>query len=309
MQAESSLSLQELLTEIAESVKPLTGKGQVASYIPALARVNPEQFGMAVHTVDGQSFSTGDATTGFSIQSISKVLSLTLAIEHHGRKLWQRVGREPSGDPFNSLVQLEHERGVPRNPLINAGAILVADALLEAFDEPVEQLLTLIEQQTDERPLIDVDVAASEKATGFRNEAMANLMKSFGNLKHPVEDVLDVYFNQCSIVLNCEQLSKLFAFLANDGKQPLTDTSVISARRARRINALMLTCGTYDRAGEFAFEVGLPAKSGVGGGITAVVPGRMAICAWSPALGESGNSIAATEALRLFAERTGSSVF
>lgn len=305
----TSLSLQHLIDEIAISVAPMIGNGAVANYIPALAGVNPMQFGMALHTVDGNTFSTGDSATGFSIQSISKVLSLTLAIEIHGRQLWQRVGLEPSGDPFNSLVQLEHERGIPRNPLINAGAILIADTLLDAYDDPVEQLLTLIEQQSGRRPVVDAEVAASEKNSGFRNEAMANLMKSFGNLKHPVEAVLDVYFRQCSIVLSCEDLARVFAFLANNGKQPLGGQSVVSARRARRINALMLTCGTYDRAGQFAFEVGLPAKSGVGGGITAIVPNKMALCAWSPALGESGNSVAATEALRLFAERANCSVF
>lgn len=303
------MSLQKLITDVATSVSPLVGQGKVADYIPALACIDPLQFGMALHSVEGQTCSEGDAATGFSIQSMSKVFTLTLAIEHYGRALWQRVGREPSGDPFNSLVQLEHERGIPRNPLINAGAILIADALLEAYANPIEELLTLIEQQTGSRPIIDSEVAASEKATGFRNEAMANLMKSFGNLKHPVEDVLDVYFNQCSIVLNCEQLATLFAFLANEGIHPATGKRVVSVRRARRINALMLTCGTYDRAGEFAFEVGLPAKSGVGGGIAAIVPGRMAVCAWSPALGDSGNSIAATEALRLFAERTNCSIF
>lgn len=303
------MCLQKLLTDVVTSVKPLVGQGKVANYIPALACVDPSQFGMALHTVEGKSYSEGDSATGFSIQSISKVLSLTLAIEHFGRDLWNRVGREPSGDPFNSLVQLEHERGIPRNPLINAGAILVADALLEAYSDPIKELMTLIERQTGCRPVIDAEVAASEKATGFRNEAMAHLMKSFGNLAHPVEDVLDVYFRQCSIVLNCEQLARLFAFLANDGKQPVTGQNVISIRRARRINALMLTCGTYDRAGEFAFEVGLPAKSGVGGGIAAIAPGRMAVCAWCPALGDSGNSIAASEALRLFAERADCSIF
>ena len=305
----NSKTLQDLIDGIAISVAPMIGQGKVADYIPALACINPGQFGMAVHTVDGHTYSTGDADTGFSIQSISKVLSLTLAIKHHGRQLWNRVGREPSGDPFNSLVQLEHERGIPRNPLINAGAILVADALLDAYDNPIDTLLKLIERQTGSRPAIDSEVAASEKATGFRNEAMANLMKSFGNLKHPVEDVLDVYFKQCSIVMNCVEMAQVFTFLANEGQQSGTGYPVVSARRARRINSLMLTCGTYDRAGEFAFEVGLPAKSGVGGGITAVVPGKMALCAWSPALGDSGNSIVATEALRLFAERTDCSVF
>jgi len=303
------MTLQNLIDSTAASVAPLVGEGKVADYIPALASVDPQQFAMAVHTVDGQTYSTGHSDRGFSIQSVSKVLSLTLALKHHGKQLWRRVGMEPSGDPFNSLVQLEHECGVPRNPLINAGAILVADAMLDVYDDPIDAILSLIKQQTGSRPTIDAEVAASEKATGFRNEAMASLMKSFGNLKHPVADVLDVYFRQCSIVLNCEEMARVFAFLANDGNQPVTQQPVVSPRRARRINALMLTCGTYDRAGEFAYEVGLPAKSGVGGGIAAIVPGKMALCAWSPALSDSGNSVAATEALRLFAEQANCSVF
>lgn len=303
------MSLQTIIDEIATTVAPLTGQGNVADYIPALACIDPNQFGMAVHTREGLTYQTGEATTAFSIQSISKVLGLTLAIEHKGSELWQRVGLEPSGDPFNSLVQIEHERGIPRNPLINAGAILVADTLLEAYEDPVSEILGFIETQTGKKPSVNKEVAASEKATGFRNQAMANLMKSFGNLHHPVEQVLDVYFNQCSITSNCVQLAQTFAFLACDGKQPISQKQIITPRRARRINALMLTCGTYDRAGEFAFEVGLPAKSGVGGGIVAIVPNQMAICAWSPGLSQSGNSLAASEALRLFAERTGMSIF
>ena len=303
------IHLQDLLEQINASVTPLLAKGKVADYIPALACIDPNQFGMAVYTVDGNTYSTGQANTGFSIQSISKVLGLTLAIDFHGDSLWQRVGLEPSGDPFNSLVQLEHERGVPRNPLINAGAVLVADTLLEAHVDPVSTMQDLMERQTGNKPSIDENVAQSEKETGFRNMAMANLMKSFGNLNHPVDQVLGVYFKQCSLVANCTELAQAFSFLANDGKQPVTNDIVVSARRARRINALMLTCGTYDRAGQFAFEVGLPAKSGVGGGIVAIVPGKMAVCAWSPGLDESGNSLAATEALRLFAERTGYSIF
>ncbi|MFK7859656.1 MAG: glutaminase [Granulosicoccus sp.] len=303
------MSLQSVIDDIANTVAPLVGQGTVADYIPALACVDPCQFGIAIHTKDGETFHSGDAQTEFSIQSISKVLGLTLSVEHHGRQLWKRVGLEPSGDPFNSLVQIEHEQGIPRNPLINAGAILIADTLLSAYDDPIQELLSFIEYQTCQRPSIDEEVAASEKATGFRNSAMANLMKSFGNLHHSVDDVLDVYFNQCSIKSNCVQLAETFAFLACDGSQPVSKRQIVTPRRARRINALMLTCGTYDRAGEFAFEVGLPAKSGVGGGIVAIVPNQMAVCAWSPALSESGNSVAATEALRLFAERTGYSIF
>jgi glutaminase len=301
--------LQPVLDAIAHEVAPLIGQGTVASYIPALARVPADRFGMALCTVDGQRARVGAATTPFSIQSVSKVLGLTLAMQALGAELWQHLGREPSGDPFNSLIQLEHEHGKPRNPFINAGAILVADLLCSAHADPKQALLQLCTQLCGEPVHYDVEVAASEQAWGFRNAALANFMKSYGRIHNDVDRVLDVYFHQCAIALSCDQLARCFGYLANQGVDPHTGVAIVTPRQARRINALMLTCGTYDAAGEFAFLIGLPCKSGVGGGIAAVVPGRLSLCVWSPGLDGVGNSLAGMQALELFVAKTGLSVF
>ncbi|HPR06731.1 MAG TPA: glutaminase [Denitromonas sp.] len=303
------MDYQSELDAIVEEVKPLVGEGKVADYIPALARVPAERFGIALCTVDGEVALAGDALEAFSIQSVSKVFSLTLALKKVGEKLWLRLGREPSGDPFNSLMQLEVEQGTARNPFINAGAICVADQLMSLSDDPKAELLNLVSTLCGEPVAFDPEVAESERATGFRNAALANFMKSFGKIDNDVDRVLDVYFNQCSIAMNCVQMARAFAYLANEGVQPITSRPIVTPRQARRINALMLTCGTYDAAGEFAFLIGLPCKSGVGGGIAAVVPGQLALCVWSPALGSSGNSVAGMRALELFVTKTGLSVF
>jgi glutaminase len=284
----------------------------VADYIPALANVDVDKLGMAVTTVDGLRLSAGDAHEPFSLQSITKVFTLTLALELAGAELWKRVGREPSGTPFNSLVQLEYERGIPRNPLINAGALVVTDAIVEAVkDRAAAQAIVEFLRICADNPAIQIDeeVAQSEKAWGSRNAALANLIKAFGNIHSPVDEVLDAYFHQCAIAMSCADLSRAVLFLAGGGRDPLTRRKFISAQRTRRINAIMLTCGHYDASGEFAFRVGLPAKSGVGGGIVAVVPGRMGVAVWSPALSPQGNSLAGTMALEKFAAATGCSIF
>jgi glutaminase len=304
-----SIDFQRTLAAIAEEVQPLTGAGKVATYIPALARVDAAQFGIALCDVDGQEATAGSAEVAFSIQSISKVFTLALAMQQVGEKLWERIGREPSGDPFNSLVQLEHEQGVPRNPLINAGAIAVADRLVSAGADPKAKILSLISDLCGDPITFDEEVAASEAATGFRNIAVANFMKSFGKLDNAVETVLDVYFHQCAVSMNCIQLARAAAFLCRDGRHRVSNKPVLNERQTRRINALMLTCGTYDAAGEFAFRIGMPCKSGVGGGIIAVLPDRLSLCVWSPGLGASGNSVAGMRALELFVEKTGLSVF
>jgi glutaminase len=304
-----SIDFQRTLLAITEEVLPLTGAGKVATYIPALARVDPAQFGIALCSVDGQEAAAGHADVAFSIQSISKVFTLALAMQQVGEKLWERIGREPSGDPFNSLVQLEHEQGVPRNPLINAGAIAVADRLVSAGGDPKAKILALISYLCGDTITFDEEVAASEAATGFRNIAVANFMKSFGKLDNAVETVLDVYFHQCAVSMNCIQLARAAAFLCHDGRHRVSNETVLSDRQTRRINALMLTCGTYDAAGEFAFRIGMPCKSGVGGGIIAVLPDRLSLCVWSPGLGASGNSVAGMRALEIFVEKTGLSVF
>jgi glutaminase len=303
------MQFQSILDSIVDEMRPQLGEGEVATYIPALARVSPDQFGIALCTVEGEEAFAGDADTLFSIQSISKVFTLTLAMQLVGDWLFQRIGREPSGDPFNSLVQLEHEHGVPRNPLINAGAIAVADRLITACPDPKGEILRMLSDLSGDPIEFDTEVAASESATGFRNTAMANLMKSFGKLDNGVAAVLHLYFHQCAIAMSCRQLARATGYLCADGLKPRSDTRVVSARQARRVNALMLTCGTYDSAGEFAFRIGLPCKSGVGGGIIAVLPKRLSMCVWSPGLGRSGNSVLGMRALEAFVEKTGLSVF
>jgi glutaminase len=303
------MDFQLVLDQINDELRPLLGQGgQVARYIPALARVSPLQFGIALRTCDGQTAQAGDSAVPFSIQSVSKVFSLTLAIKALGEALWARIGREPSGSPFNSLVQLETERGIPRNPFINAGAIAVADRLVTLGDGKAE-LLALLSRLCGEPVAIDAEVAQSEADTGFRNTALANFMKGFGTLDNDITTVLDVYFNQCAIRMTCEQLACAAGYLCRDGRHPLAGTPVLSPALARRVNALMLTCGTYDAAGEFAYRIGLPCKSGVGGGIVAVVPDHLTLCVWSPALDPTGNSLLGRQALELFVAKTGLSVF
>lgn len=303
------MDLQPVLDDIVATLEPQLGAGTVASYIPALASVSPRRLGIALRTREGAEYRAGDANTPFSIQSVSKLFTLTLAMRHLGDTLWERIGREPSGNPFNSLVQLESEQGVPRNPFINAGAIAVADRLVSCCDSARADILALLSSLSGETIAFDEEVAASEASSGFRNIALANFMKSFGKLDNDVAQVLDFYFHQCSVAMSCVQLARAAAYLCNDGRHPLTGEAVVTERQARRINALMLTCGTYDAAGEFAFRIGLPCKSGVGGGIVAVLPDTLSLCVWSPGLDETGNSLLGMKALELFVARTGLSVF
>ncbi|HML43774.1 MULTISPECIES: glutaminase [Hyphomicrobium] len=309
--SESDAILQ-CIQAVRADLAPLVGQGSLADYIPELAKVDPSKFGIAVATVDGRVLSAGDADEPFSVQSISKVFALTLALGKVGDALWKRVGREPSGTAFNSIVQLEHERGLPRNPFINAGAIVVTDVLLAGHQpkEAIGEMVRFVRSLADDETIaIDPSVAESEKAHGFRNAALASFMKSWGNLVHPVELTLGVYFHSCALAMSCAQLARAGLFLANGGRSPLTGLNVVSRARARRINALMLTCGHYDGSGDFAFRVGLPGKSGVGGGILAIVPGVAAIAVWSPGLDVHGNSLVGTRALELITQRMGWSIF
>jgi glutaminase len=301
-----------LLAVIAAEMLTIKNRGKVADYIPELSKVDPSGFAMTVVTNDNQVHSVGDCDQLFSIQSVSKVLTLTLALGKRGDAIWNHVGREPSGSAFNSIVLLEHEHGIPRNPFINAGAIAITD-LVTAGHEPREtigEILRFIQfLASDDSILIDDAVAKSELATGHRNFALAHFMKSHGNLIGNVDKTLGVYFHQCAIAMSCTQLAKAGRFLAHGGKHPETGRQVISAERTRRINALMLTCGHYDGSGDFAFRVGLPAKSGVGGGILAIVPGVASVAVWSPGLNEYGNSLLGTLALQKLADAMGWSVF
>ena len=303
------MNYQEILNNIHKEVSALKNKGEVASYIPELAKVDKDQFGIYLNNIHGDNFDAGDADVTFSIQSISKVFSLAMAFANQGDKLWERMDVEPSGNPFNHLSLLEREEGIPRNPLINSGAIVVADCLVSSLENPKEDFLQFVRDLANDQTIeFDYSVAASEKATGFKNYAIANLLKSFDNLANPVEEVLDFYFHQCSIAMNCKQLSNAFFAFANKGRC-MQNTICIRPQQARRINAIMLTCGFYDEAGEFAFEVGLPGKSGVGGGIVAVLPNKYVITTWSPALNDKGNSFYGMQALKRFTTQTNSSIF
>lgn len=302
--------MQALLQDILDQVRPLLGLGQVAQYIPALAEVAPDQLGIAVHGLDGQVHHAGDAHTPFSIQSISKVFSLVQAIGHSGEGIWSRLGYEPSGQAFNSLVQLEVEKGRPRNPFINAGALVICDINQSRYATPALSMRDFVRRLSgNPRIVSDTVVAESEYQHRARNAAMAYLMQAFGNFDNEVEAVLRSYFHHCALSMSCVDVARGFAFLANRGLCPHSGEQVLSPRQAQQVNAIMATSGLYDEAGNFAYRVGLPGKSGVGGGIVVVVPGRYSICVWSPALNASGNSLAGLRALELLSERLTGSVF
>ena len=302
--------MDRILAEITHHTRPQFGKGRVADYIPGLADVPGDKFGMAIRTVDGETFQIGDADERFSIQSISKVFTLSLAMGFVGEELWSRVGREPSGNPFNSLVQLEYEHGIPRNPLINAGALVVCDVVLTHTQDAKAAMLDymrILSGATDIR--FDEAVVRSEAETGFINAALANFLKGHGNLENDIESVLDVYFHQCALAMSCGELSCAALHLANGGVSPSSGEVILSRGQTKRINAMMLTCGLYDAVGEFAYRVGLPAKSGVGGGIFAILPEEYAVAVWSPELDPSGNSMVGGAALEYLTTATGRSVF
>jgi glutaminase len=304
--------LEQILAEALEAAAPHRKDGRVASYIPALARVDPNKLGIAFADKDGRVHGAGDCDEPFSIQSISKVFTLALALERAGVSLWDKVGREPSGSAFNSIVQLEHEQGKPRNPLINPGAMVVTDHLIDdrGADAAIAGLLAFLRAQArDESVHVDEEVARSEAETGARNRSLAWFMKSFGTLSNDVDTVLSGYFRQCALAMSCRQLARAGLFLAFDGRDPETGEQVMPSHRSRRINSVMMLCGHYDNSGEFAFRVGLPGKSGVGGGILAIAPGHGAIAVWSPGLNASGTSAAGAAALEALVDRTGWSVF
>jgi len=304
--------MNDILAEVLAVAAPHRGDGKVADYIPALAAVDPDKLGIAVADAQGQVHGAGDCDEPFSIQSISKVFMLALALERVGAGLWEKVGREPSGSAFNSIVQLETERGRPRNPLINPGAMVVTDHLIgdRSADAAIEDLLALLRAQARDAGIcVDEVVARSEAETGSRNRSLAWFMKSCAILANEVETVLGAYFRQCAVAMSCRQLARAGLFLAFDGRDPVSGEQVTAWHRSRRINSVMMLCGHYDNSGEFAFRVGLPGKSGVGGGILAIAPGQGAVAVWSPALNAAGTSAAGAAALEALVERTGWSVF
>lgn len=304
------MDLKRVVNSVYNEIKPSIGKGKVADYIPALANIPINKFGIAVKTNDGNIYSAGDVIEPFSIQSISKVLLLTLAMDFIGDEIWNRVGREPSGNPFNSLVQLERENGIPRNPFINAGSLVITDMVISHSNDAKKLLLDFVRNLSNNPSInYDFEVAQSEKEHGFRNAALANFMKSYGNIENQVELVLDYYFHHCSLSMSCIDLVNTFSYLANSGIDVNSGKRILSKELNQRVNSLMLTCGLYDAVGDFAYRVGLPAKSGVGGGIITVVPNEMIIAVWSPGLDKVGNSVIGIDALEKFVKLTNKSIF
>lgn len=305
-----NVNFEEIIRNVFQRVENITDQGQFASYIPELKSVNPEKFGVYISTLDHNDFGIGNCYDKFSIQSIAKVLSLTLAYSILGEKIWERVGVEPSGTAFNSLVQLEADKGIPRNPFINAGAIVISDILLSNLKNPKEDFIAFVRSLSN-NPKIEYStkIAASEKSVGFRNVAMCNLIKSFRNIENEPSDVLDFYFSLCSLEMSCLELSKLFLYLANEGHSVVDNHQILTKSQSKRMNALMQTCGFYDESGEFAFKVGLPGKSGVGGGIVAIHPKQYTIVVWSPRLNEKGNSFKGMRFLEEFTTETELSIF
>jgi glutaminase len=309
------IDLDELLEEVAEVARPAAADGEVADYIPSIAAQDRNSFGLAVVEMDGTEHATGDADVAFPIQSISKVFALVLAMRESEAdggvddELWQRVGREPSGDPFNSIVQLEHEHGIPRNPMINAGALVVDDLLLDHCPDARGQVLDLLGGLAGEEIGVDQTVLEQEGKSGHRNRGISYFMSSYDNIRHPIEDVIDVYVHQCAVAMTCRQLARAIRFVANKGIDPATGERVLSDALAKRVGAIMLTCGAYDAAGEFAFSIGFPCKSGVAGAIVGAVTDELGVCVWSPPLDGSGNSSAGRLALQELSARLDLSLF
>ena len=304
------MDYQKILENIYQAIQPYAKEGKQADYIPELAKVNPDQFGMCLHTIYGEIYSIEQADTRFSIQSISKVFSLAMCLSLLGNKLWERVGKEPSGTAFNSLIQLEVEKGIPRNPFINAGAIVMSDILLSHLEHPEEQFLDFVRTLAGDNTIdYNRDVAASERETGYLNAAIANLLKYHGTIENDIEQVLRFYFLMCSVEMSCRELSRAFLAFANHRRKFNYAGVTLTASKEKRMNAIMQICGFYDEAGEFSYLVGLPGKSGVGGGIVAIYPLQYSVAVWSPRLNSKGNSVMGIKALELFTTETEESIF
>jgi glutaminase len=304
------MNYSHLLQPIFDRVRNMHDDGHVTQYIPQLAAVDPEKFGVHLRQLQGDVVGLGDFNEKFSIQSIVKVLALTLAFRECGESLWQRVGVEPSGNPFNSLWQLEYESGIPRNPLINSGALVICDVLCSLYEDPLDAFIRFVHQLAGADSIqSNPDVGLTERSIGYRNTALINMMKASGNIENDIDLVLDLYYRQCAIEMSCAELSQTFLLFANHGKLLATGEQFITTSMAKRINAIMQTCGFYDEAGEYTFRVGLPGKSGIGGGIVAVHPGKYAVAVWSPRLNGKGNSVKGMQLLEELTTESGSSIF
>ena len=304
------MNYNQILAEIYQEIGCYAGVGQQATYIPELSKVDPDRYGICLHTLRGAEYFMGDSDMRFSIQSISKVFSMAMGFSFEGEKLWKRIGVEPSGSAFNSIIQLELEKGIPRNPLINAGALVMTDVLLSHLKNPEEEYLEFVrllsgapDMQYDER------MAVSEREHGYLNAAIANMLKYYGNIENDIERVLMFYFRQCSIGMSCRELSRAFISFADHSRAFSFGNVSLTSSQVKRMNAIMQTCGFYDEAGEFSFLVGLPGKSGVGGGIAAICPQKYAVAVWSPRLNKKGNSVMGMKALELLTTKTEVSIF
>ncbi|MFQ3214176.1 MAG: glutaminase [Marivirga sp.] len=304
------MNYQDIFSAICEDIKDTPPFGEVADYIPELAKVNPEHFGVHLQTITEKGFSFGNSEVPFSIQSIAKVFSLVMAYDIVGENLWERVGVEPSGTSFNSIVQLEHDSGIPRNPMLNAGAMVICDILMSHFENPKEAFLTFVRKVANNPNIAyNENIAASEKSKSYVNNALINVMKYYDNIKNEIDVVMDFYFHLCSIEMTAKELSKSFLFLANKGTLTHSGEEILNSSKTKRINAIMQLCGFYDQAGDFSFKIGLPGKSGVGGGIAAILPGEYSIVVWSPRLNKFGNSVRGIEFLEKFTTKTKHSIF
>ncbi len=304
------MDYQQILENIYREIQPYAKEGKQADYIPELAKVNPDQFGMCIHTIYGEIYSIEQADTRFSIQSISKVFALAMCLSLKGDELWKKVGKEPSGTAFNSLIQLEVEKGIPRNPFINAGAIVMTDILMSHLENPKDDFLAFVRAVAgDDSIEYNEAVALSERENGYLNAAIANLLKYHGTIDNDIESVLHFYFLMCSIEMSCSELSRAFLAFANHRKKFNYAGVTLTSSQVKRMNAIMQTCGFYDEAGEFAYLVGLPGKSGVGGGIVAIYPLEYSVAVWSPRLNSKGNSVMGIKALELLTTETKESIF
>ena len=304
------MNYKDIIEKVYNETKEISNEGKIATYIPELANVDPTMFGVHMTNLKGEGFGIGDNLVKFSIQSIAKVLSLTLAYKIMGEKIWKRVDVEPSGTKFDSLLLLEIFNGIPRNPFVNSGAIVICDILVSHLGNAKEEFLDFVRDVSNLPNLTYSDkIADSEKAHGYRNVALCNFIKSLGNIENDPTEVLDFYFDMCSLEMNCQQLSYTFTYLANGGLRISDGSKIITKPQSKRINALMLTCGFYDESGEFAFKVGLPGKSGVGGGIVAVCPHSYTIAVWSPLLNPNGNSFKGMKFLEEFTTHSDFTIF
>ena len=299
-----------ILKEIYEEIQPYAQEGKPASYIPELLKVNPDRYGICLRTIEGKEYAQGDSDERFAVQSISKVFSLAMSFGRIGNELWKRIGVEPSGNAFNSIFQLEMEKGIPRNPLINAGALVMADVLLSVLEYPEREYLSFVRKLCGNDTIqYNESMAASEREYGYLNAAITNILKYHGNIENDIERVLRLYFRQCSIGMNCRELAHSFLPFADHTRPFSFDGTELTTSQVKRINAIMQTCGFYDEAGEFSYLVGLPGKSGVGGGIAAVCPRKYAVAVWSPRLNSKGNSVMGMKALELLTTKTAVSIF